>query len=105
MYTVLRLEYKKNITYLMILVDNFCSNYDFLTYDFRRHIFVNESFTTDSFITENHICEMIEKIGILVTEKGLEYLMYKNIKRYNGINIETIHIPENYQFIEDCFTQ
>lgn len=88
----------------MILVDDICSSYDFLTYDFSRSIFVDESFTTDSFIGStgaDDIGEMIEKIDRLLVEKGLEALMYEDIREFEEMTIEAIHVPESYQFLSD----
>jgi len=106
MYTTLRLEYNGSITYLMIIVDDMCSNYDFLTYDFQKNIFVNESLTKDSFKTgeKNNINTMIEKINHLIKKYTLKSLMYENITEYEDMNIEAIHIPENYGFKEDEYS-
>lgn len=103
MYTILRLRYKDTLTYIMILVDDLCSNYDFLTYDFSRNIFVDESFTTDSFITKTgcNVSKMMEKIEQLLHEKGLKALMYEDIREFEEMDIEAIHVPESYQFMSD----
>jgi len=104
MYTILRLNYKGIITYMMILVDDLCSNYDYLTYDYTRKIFVDEAFSTDSlqnFTDTEDAITMIEKIGKLIDEVTLKTLMYEDITEYDDINIEAIHIPENYQFKND----
>lgn len=107
MYTILRLEENKLITYIMILVDDNCSSYDYLTYDYTKALFVDECFTTDSFQTERKKVDidkvkcMITKIGRLIEERGLEYLMYNEVKEHDGISIEAIHIPENYTFKND----
>lgn len=106
MYTILRLKYKNAITYLMILTNKICNSYDFLTYDTSRSTFLDESFTVDSFITcreteENVINIMIEKIGSMIEELGLEYLMYNEIKEYENMSIESIHVPEGYYFKYD----
>lgn len=100
MYTILHIEYKMIITYLMIIEDDLCSDYTFLTYDFSKNIFVNESFNTDSFKTINidDIPEMMEKIDKLINNKSLKSLMYEDINEYENMSIESIHIPENYQF-------
>ena len=105
MYTTLRLEYDGTITYLMILVDDLCSNYDFLTYDFHKNIFINESFTEDSFKVgkKNNISTMIEKIYQLIKNKTLKSLMYDDITEFKDMNIEAIHIPENYRFKENKY--
>lgn len=102
MYTVLRLEEKGIITYLMILTNKICSTYNFLTYDTTRDLFVDECFTYDSFIapenSEENIRIMIEKIGNMIQKVGLEKLMYGKIREFEDIDIEVIHIPECYQF-------
>lgn len=65
MYTAQPLEYDGSITYLMIIVDDFCSKGDFFNpYDFRKkNIFINESFMIDSFKIKDkiNINTMIEK--------------------------------------------
>lgn len=81
MYTVIRIEYNEIMTYLMILVDDICSNYDFLTYDFRNKNFVDGSFNSDSFqspriLSKNEMCDLIEKIGRMISVIGLQHLMY-----------------------------
>lgn len=105
MYTMLRLEENDMITYILILTDNTCSQYDFLTYDTIYDIFVDECFTYDSFLTQQGNNEdkknMICKIGEMINEIGLQKLMYKKIKEYKGIKIETIHIPECYSFKQE----
>ena len=106
MYTILRLEYKDNITYLMIVTNNICNSYDFLTYDTRKSIFVDECFTYDSFITKHEtknrdIKEMISIIGNMIQEIGLENLMYEKISEYRNMTIESIHVPEDYYFKYD----
>ena len=103
MYTILRLQYQESITYIMILVDNLCTNYDYLTYDFNKKIFVDESFTNDSFQTNDthNIPEMIEKIDHLIKKHSLEKLMYTDINNFEDMTIEAIHVPENYQFKSD----
>ena len=59
----------------MILTDNTCSIYDFLTYDNQSSSFVDENFSKDSFITKNEnprkISKMIEKIGDMINSMGL----------------------------------
>ena len=104
MYTILRLNYKGIITYMMILVDDLCSNYDYLTYDYTRKIFVDEAFSTDSLqnITNTKdAITMIEKIGKLIDEKTLKTLMYEDVTEYDDLMIEAIHIPENIKFKND----
>ena len=106
MYTVLRLEYHDLMTYLMILVDDICSNYDFLIYDFREKIFVDEGFNADSFKTEKEIeeqqlCSFIEKIGKMIEIVGLKHLMYDDVTCFEDMNIESIHIPEAFKFKTD----
>ena len=102
MYTVIRLEEKGIITYLMILTNKICSTYDFLTYDTTKSLFVDECFTYDSFIApennEENIKTMIEKIGTMIQDVGLEKIMYGKIREYNDMYIEVIHVPECYQF-------
>lgn len=90
----------------MVITDNICSTYDFLTYDTTKGIFVNECFTCDSFITTDEdrredIKVLIEKIGEMIKEVGLESLMYEKIMEYEKIRIESIHVPENYKFKHD----
>jgi len=105
MYTILRLENKDILTYLMIITNKICSTYDFLTYDTTKKIFVDECFTYDSFITttdkKEDINVFIENIGKMIKEVGLENLMYKKISKYDNISIESIHVPENYLFKDD----
>jgi len=102
MYTILRLEEDGLVTYLMILTDDTCSVYDFLTYDSRRSLFVDENFSYDSFMGRS--CEssrlkvMIEKIGRMIEEVGLHDLMYDHITEYDGMYVEYVHVPENYTF-------
>ena len=102
MYTILRLEQENILTYLMILVDNSCSQYDFLTYDKNKSYFIDENFSYDSFITKENntekIRDMIKKIGLMIENIGLKSLMYNNITEFQGIQIESLHVPENYQF-------
>lgn len=105
MYTILRLEEKGILTYLMIITNKICCTYDFLTYDTVKEIFVDECFTYDSFITTNDKTEevkvLIDKIGEMIKNVGLESLMYEKIREYDGITIESIHVPENYLFKDD----
>lgn len=105
MYTILRLEEKGILTYLMIITNKICSTYDFLTYDTVKEIFVDECFTYDNFITTNDKTEevkvLIDKIGEMIKTVGLESLMYEKIREYDGITIESIHVPENYLFKDD----
>lgn len=106
MYTILRLEYKDNITYLMIVTNNICNTYDFLTYDTRKSIFVDESFTYDSFMTQHKpkkldMEEMIIRIGDMIRDVGLKKLMYCPITEYRNMKIESIHVPEEYYFMYD----
>ena len=106
MYTILRLNYKGIITYMMILVDDLCSNYDYLTYDYTRKIFVDEAFNTDSLQNTTYtddVITMIEKIGKLIDEVTLKTLMYEDITEYDDIKIEAIHIPENIKFKNDKY--
>ena len=102
MYTILRLEQENILTYLMILVDDTCSQYDFLTYDKNKSYFIDENFSYDSFITKENntkkIKQMIKKIGLMIEKIGLKSLMYNNITEFQGIQIESIHVPENYHF-------
>ena len=102
MYTILRLEENGIITYLMILTNKICSTYDFLTYDTTNGLFVDECFTYDSFIapdnSEENIRIIIEKIGTMINEVGLEKIMYRKIREYDDMYIEVIHVPECYQF-------
>ena len=102
MYTILRLEQEDIRTYIMILVDNSCSQYDFLTYDKNKSYFIDENFSYDSFITKENntekIRDMIKKIGLMIENIGLKSLMYNNITEFQGIRIESLHVPENYQF-------
>lgn len=89
----------------MILTDNTCSFYDYLTYNFKQEIFVNESFTMDCFKTnkqdKNVISDMISLIGEMIEHLTLKSLMYENNNKYRGMNIEAIHIPESFQFKND----
>ncbi|RAP49909.1 MAG: hypothetical protein BZ138_07165 [Methanosphaera sp. rholeuAM270] len=105
MYTILRLEEKGILTYLMIITNKICSTYDFLTYDTTKEIFVDECFTYDSFITTTDktgdVNALIEKIGNMIKEVGLENLMYKKISEYEDMTIESVHVPECYQFKND----
>ena len=106
MYTVIRIEYKEIMTYLMILVDDICSNYDFLTYDFRNKNFVDGSFNSDSFqspriLSKDEMCDLIEKIGRMISVIGLQHLMYDNITSFEELIVEPIHIPENFKFKYD----
>lgn len=102
MYTILRLEEEDIRTYIMILVDDTCSQYDFLTYDKKKSYFIDENFSYDSFITKENndekIKEMIKKIGLMIENIGLSYLMYNNINEFEGISIESLHVPEDYKF-------
>ena len=102
MNTILRLKQDNFLTYMMILTDNTCSIYDFLTYDNQSSSFVDENFSKDSFITKNEnprkISKMIEKIGDMINSIGLKSLMYDNLQEYKGIKIESIHVPEEYTF-------
>ena len=102
MYTILRLEQEDIRTYIMILVDDSCSQYDFLTYDKNKSYFIDENFSYDSFITKENnkdkIKDMIKKIGLMIEKIGLKSLMYNNITEFQGIQIESLHVPENYRF-------
>ena len=102
MNTILRLEQENICTYIMILVDDTCSQYDFLTYDKNKSYFIDENFSYDSFITKENntekIRDMIKKIGLMIENIGLKSLMYNNITEFQGIQIESLHVPENYQF-------
>lgn len=105
LYTVLRLEDENILTYIMILADDTCSHYDFLTYDTKRKIFVDETFNEDSFIIKTEdktrITSMITKIRNMIHEYSLKRLMYEDISAYDTLKLECIHIPENYCFILD----
>lgn len=89
----------------MIITNKTCSTYDFLTYDTTKSVFVDECFTYDSFITTNdktsEIKVFIHKIGEMINKVRLEHLMYEKIGRYENINIEAVHVPENYLFKND----
>ena len=57
----------------MILVDDLCTNYDYLTYDYTRKIFVDEAFNTDSLQNTTYtddVITMIDKLGKLINEKN-----------------------------------
>lgn len=88
----------------MILTDDTCSVYDFLTYDSVKSLFVDENFSYDSFITKDlsdkkeNIGKFIELIGCMIEDVGLESLMYENINEYKSIRLESVHIPDNYEF-------
>lgn len=104
MYTILRLEEKDIITYMMIITNEICNTYDFLSYDTTKGIFVDECFSYDSFITSTNpddIKSLIEKIGEMIKKVGLESLMYEKIGEYDGMHIESVHVPENYMFKDD----